>query len=101
MEVAEEAGVQVSVDDLVPFASISAPANHILTYGNGDETHAFSIVFAVTVPQSAVHADAADGEAVDHRWVPVGQLPKPVNPVSQLAVDMYLEYQRTGQFQID
>jgi ADP-ribose pyrophosphatase YjhB (NUDIX family) len=46
-ELAEESGLVAHENDLVPFASISEPDVHVLTYPNGDVTHCFAMYFAV------------------------------------------------------
>lgn len=100
-ELFEEAGISVTPDQLLPFASVSNPEAHTVTYPNGDVTHAYSLVFAVTVPHDALSQAATDGEATEHHWVPLGRLPQPSTRASQRAVEMYTDFVSTGQFQAD
>lgn len=44
-ELKEEAGVTVTEDDLIPFATLSEAGLHTIIYPNGDETHCFAVCF--------------------------------------------------------
>jgi 8-oxo-dGTP pyrophosphatase MutT (NUDIX family) len=44
-ELAEETGVEVSIEDLLPFGCLSEADAHTIEYPNGDVTHCFAMCF--------------------------------------------------------
>lgn len=46
-ELADEAGLKVSVSDLIPFGCLSEAETHTITYPNEDVTHCFAMCFLV------------------------------------------------------
>lgn len=97
-ELREETGIHANVEALIPFACLSEPDLHTLTYPNGDQVHAFALCFLLRVDHIP-NVTALDGEATEHQWCDPTALPSPMHPPTT-AVLTYLEaYQRTGQFQ--
>lgn len=94
-EVAEETGIRLPVEDLVPFASFSDPVGHLLTYPNGDQVHAFALCFWARV---GAEEPSATSEATDHRWVRPEDLPEPTHAPTARVVSLYLEHLATGRF---
>lgn len=96
-ELSEETGIDVDAADLTPFASFSDPVEHLLSYPNGDQVHAFAMCFLVASPD--VPVSGRDGEATAHRWVLPDSLPEPVHSPSRNVLALLREFQRTGAFQ--
>lgn len=95
-ELAEETGLVVRPQDLVPFASISEPDVHVLTYPNGDVTHCFAIWFAARRWTGSL---ATDEESIDAGFFARDALPEPLLPPSALALELYDRFVESGQFQ--
>ena len=77
-ELLEETGIDASPESLVAFASFSDPAEHLLTYPNGDQVHAFALCFHLQLT-SDVEPKCGDGEVSEFRWVSPGALPEPIH----------------------
>lgn len=95
-ELLEESGFVAHAEDLVPFASISEPAVHVLTYPNGDVTHCFAIWFAVRRWTGSL---VTDEESVDAVFCARDDLPHPLQPATALAIELYDQFIETGIFQ--
>jgi 8-oxo-dGTP pyrophosphatase MutT (NUDIX family) len=93
-ELFEETNIRIQPADLIPFASLSDPSIHTLTYPNGDQVHAFALCFWASAPGD----DAAinDGEAVEHRWVDPSDLPHPIHPPTAAVIRLFNRYQASG-----
>jgi 8-oxo-dGTP pyrophosphatase MutT (NUDIX family) len=70
-ELFEETGIDASPESLVAFASFSDPAEHLLTYPNGDQAHAFALCCYLQLT-SDVEPKCSDGEVSEFRWVSPG-----------------------------
>lgn len=98
-EVREKTGLEVDSGSLTPFATISDPSVHTLCYPNGDLVHAFALCFFAITPLNARPNDT--DEAIGHRFFPIDRPPRPLHGPTQLALDRYLAYVRSGRFQAD
>jgi 8-oxo-dGTP pyrophosphatase MutT (NUDIX family) len=97
-ELAEEVGLEVAIDDLIPFGTLSSADNHTIHYPNGDLTHCFAVLFLVRRWEGA---PAPDGEeAVDVCWVDLAEVPQPCDPPASKALDSYRAFLSTGRFQL-
>lgn len=99
-ELAEETGIQVAPDSLVPFATLSDPIVHTLRYPNGDEVQAYALCFW-TSAGDGVNGSAVDGEATNHQWAEVDALPEPVHGPTRIVLEKYRNYCETELFQAD
>jgi len=97
-ELAEEAGVDVAEEDLVPFASLSEAENHTNRYPNGDLTHCFALCVLVKKWRGDPRPDHSESTAV--KFVPLDDLPEPMHPASFRALDLLRAYLNTGTFQL-
>lgn len=98
-ELSDETGIELQPSDLIPFATLSDPAEHMLTYSNGDLVHAYAMCF--WAPVGDVHPWGRDGEAVEHRWVLPEEMPTPTHPPSGYVLARFRAYLDSGQFQAD
>ena len=97
-ELAEETGLRVEEDDLVPYASLSEAELHTITYANGDVTHCFTLLFLARTwggdldldPEEVTEAVFADLEA----------LPAPLHAPSARALELLDRFLASGQFQL-
>lgn len=96
-ELAEETGIVLDAADLEPFATLSDPALHTLSYPNGDRVHAFALCFVAR--PSAVDTGSGDGEAAEWRWASPADLPEPVHPPTRIVLGLLSAYRRSGHFQ--
>jgi ADP-ribose pyrophosphatase YjhB (NUDIX family) len=95
-ELREEVGLIVEEADLVAVGTLSEPDLHLFTYPNGDQLHAFSVIFEVRRWAGILLPDGAETlEAVFAATAP-GPLFGP--PAAALAV--YAEYRESGRFQL-
>lgn len=97
-ELAEEAGVEVAKDDLVPFATLSEAEAHTIHYPNGDITHCFAICFLARKWHGDPRPDRDESTAV--RFVPLTAIPEPVHPPTASALELLQAYLDTGAFQL-
>lgn len=97
-ELAEETGVDVAEEDLVPFASLSEAAEHTIRYPNGDVTHCFAICFLAKRWQGDPRPDHEESTAV--RFAALDAIPEPVHPPTASALDLLQAYLDTGAFQL-
>lgn len=96
-ELREETGLEVTEANLVPFASLSDPAVHILRYPNGDITHCFAICFEARTWSGMLRPEPCEVRALE--FFPMSDLPAGIHPPTVVVLEMLLEYQRTGRFQ--
>jgi 8-oxo-dGTP pyrophosphatase MutT (NUDIX family) len=97
-EVAEEVGLTLIPDDLVPFGTLSEASDHTIHYPNGDVTHCFAVLF---VARSWTGRPAVDGdEAVEARFVEPASLPTPTRGPARRAVALFHAYVASGRFQL-
>ncbi len=97
-ELAEEAGVDVAREDLVPFASLSEANEHTIRYPNGDVTHCFAICFLAKRWRGDPRPDHDESTAV--RFAALGSAPEPLHPPTARALDLLQAYLDTGAFQL-
>ena len=60
-ELAEETGLHLNPDELVPFASISTAKIHTIRYPNGDLVHAFALCFWARASTTLLSAATVKG----------------------------------------
>ncbi len=96
-EVREEVGLEVDPSDLVAFASISTPADHLITYPGGDRTHYFGLWFVVRRWTGEPIPD--DEEFTRVAWFDRSDLPAPLFHSTAVAFDLYARYLERGVFQ--
>lgn len=97
-ELAEEAGVDVAQEDLLPFASLSEAENHTNHYPNGDVTHCFALCFLVKRWRGNPRPDNSESTAA--RFAPLDNLPEPMHPASARALELLRTYLESGTFQL-
>lgn len=97
-ELQEETGLVAREKDLIAFACISRPDIHILRYPNGDITHAFAIWFLLK-HWTGTLATCAD-EVKELKFFPLSNPPANLLKPTSHAMRLYLEYIRTGIFQV-
>lgn len=96
-EVREEVGLEVDPSDLVAFASISTPADHLITYPGGDRTHYFGLWFVARRWTGEPIPD--DEEFTRVGWFDRSDLPAPLFHSTAVAFDLYARYLERGVFQ--
>ncbi|MEM7344124.1 MAG: NUDIX domain-containing protein [Chloroflexota bacterium] len=94
-EVFEETGLHVTDYDPVGFAS--DPMHETLTYPNGDTIQVFGLVLYAKSWQGTLKRDA--NETTDIGFFSLGMLPD-MYPNQKRSLDYFLEYKRTGKFQL-
>ena len=96
-EVAEETGIVLDPSDLEAFACMSDPELQLLRYPNGDIVRAYTMCFLARVERAEPRV--VDGEATDHTWVSLDDLPTPTDPPAIVAARLLHAYLDTGLFQ--
>jgi 8-oxo-dGTP pyrophosphatase MutT (NUDIX family) len=97
-ELREETGLLADPADLIAFASVSDPVDHVVRYPGGDVTHYFGIWFVLRRWRGE---PAPDGdELVEVEWFPRDAPPHPLMHSSAVALAHYERYLETGTFQI-
>jgi len=97
-ELREEVGIHAEREDLIAFASVSDPQDHVVHYPGGDVTHYFGIWFVLRRWEGV---PAADGdELVELGWFQRDALPGPLMHSSAVAFAHYARYLETGAFQV-
>src|SRR5829696_5494916 len=89
-ELAEETGIDVATEDLVPFASLSEAEEHTIDYPNGDVTHCFALCFLARKWRGDPRPDRDESTAV--RFVALDAAPQPVHPPTARALDLLRAY---------
>lgn len=97
-EVREEAGVELSEDDLIAFGCLSEAEAHTIHYPNGDVTHCFALCFLAERWRGEPQPDGE--ESVEIRFVELGDLPDPIHPPTAHALDLLAAYLDSGRFQV-
>jgi 8-oxo-dGTP pyrophosphatase MutT (NUDIX family) len=97
-ELAEETGIEVVEEDLVPFASLSEAEAHTINYPNGDVTHCFALCFLARKWRGDPRPD--HGESTEVRFVELNAIPQPVHPPTARALELLRSYLDTGAFQL-
>jgi 8-oxo-dGTP pyrophosphatase MutT (NUDIX family) len=97
-ELREEMGIRAERADLIAFACVSEPADHVVQYPNGDVTHYFAVWFVVRRWRGEPRPDG--DELVELGWFARDELPAPLMHSSAVAFRHYARYLETGTFQI-
>jgi 8-oxo-dGTP pyrophosphatase MutT (NUDIX family) len=97
-ELREEVKLEADAGDLIAFACVSEPADHVIPYPNGDLTHYFGIWFALRRWRGDATADGE--ELVELRWFDRDALPEPLMHSSAVALAHYAVFLKTGAFQV-
>lgn len=97
-ELAEETGIEVAEQDLIPFASLSEAEEHTILYPNGDLTHCFALCFLARRWRGDPRPDRSESTAV--RFAPLDAIPEPVHPPTARALELLRAYLDTGAFQL-
>lgn len=96
-ELFEESGLRVEKDDLIPFASLSEPELHVITYPNGDRMHCFALCFEAR--RWTGELALAPDEVLEATFLPLAAPPAPLHPPTRSVLDLYAAYRSTGAFQ--
>lgn len=96
-ELREESGLTVAIDDLTPFASLSEPDVHVITYPNGDRLHCFALCFEAR-RWTGILAPSAD-EVLEATFLPMATPPAPLQPQTRAVLDLHRAYRATNTFQ--
>lgn len=97
-ELAEEAGVDVSAQHLIPFGCLSEADTHTIHYPNGDVTHCFAMCFLVRNWEGDPRPDQDESIAV--RFIDPSDLPEPMHEPSVCALALLRAYLERGIFQV-
>lgn len=95
-ELWEETGLRTTEADLVPFASLSDPGVHTLTYPNGDVTQCFAMCFETRVWTGGLRPQP--GETEDVAFFPRAGLPERLHPPARVVLEMHAGWRRDGRF---
>lgn len=94
-EVLEETGLHIS--GLRPIGFASEPATERVKYPNGDEVHSFTLILHATEWSGELRS--TDPETKSLRFHDPLRLP-PMEPCQRRTIEKFLEFKRTGQFQL-
>jgi 8-oxo-dGTP pyrophosphatase MutT (NUDIX family) len=97
-ELAEEAGLEVEVEDLIPFGTLSEAATHTNRYPNGDVTHCFALLFVARRWKGTPTPDGR--EATETRFAQMDALPEPLQQPAATAIELFRKYLATDRFQL-
>ena len=97
-ELAEEAGVRVSAENLVPFGCLSEADNHTIRYPNGDVTHCFSVCFLARDWEGEPRPD--NEETTEVRFAELDDLPGPMHEPASAAIELLRLFLTSGDFQV-
>jgi len=97
-ELREEVGLHADRADLIAFACVSDPDDHVVRYPEGDVTHYFGIWFVLRRWEGEPVADGE--ELLEVRWFDRDDLPTPLMHSSAVAFEHYARYLATGIFQV-
>lgn len=97
-ELAEETGVRVLEQELVPYGCLSEAEAHTVRYPNGDVTHCFALLFLARTWQGEPSPDRT--ETVEAEFVDPRAAPSPLHPPTARALDQLEAFLRSGSFQV-
>lgn len=97
-ELSQEAGVETTEQDLVPFGCLSKAELHTINYPNGDVTHCFALCFLVERWKGDPEPDGEESTAV--RFAPLSSPPTPLHAPTGHALEMLAAYLESGRFQV-
>ncbi|MER7847687.1 NUDIX domain-containing protein [Kitasatospora sp. NPDC096077] len=96
-ELAEETGLRVDEADLIPFASLSDPDVHTLTYPGGDVAQCFALCFAAH--RWSGELSPGPDEVLRAGFFDPGSLPEPLYRATAVVLELYGHFRATGRFQ--
>jgi len=96
-ELREEAGVEVTEDDLVAFGCLSEAEAHTIRYPNGDITHCFAVCFLAERWQGEPRPDHQ--ESTEVRFVDLHDPPEPLHAPTARALELLSSYLDSHRFQ--
>jgi 8-oxo-dGTP diphosphatase len=94
-EVLEETGLHIS--GLRPFGFASEPSTEVVTYPNGHQVHSFSLLLHAA--EWTGQLQATDPETVALEFFDPSALPA-MHECQRRTVEKFVEFQRTGTFQL-
>lgn len=97
-ELKEETGVEVLLEDLIPFGCLSEAEAHTIHYPNGDVTHCFALCFMAEKWDGEPRPDL--DESTEIRFVALDDLPDPIHSPTARALELLAAYLDSGRFQI-
>lgn len=97
-ELAEETGIKVRKQDLVPYGSLSEAESHTIHYPSGDVTHCFALLFLAETWTGEMNLNP--DEAVEARFADLGSPPLPLHAPTAHALDQLREFRSSGEFQL-
>lgn len=97
-ELAEETGIAVAANALIPFGCLSEARRHTIQYPNGDLTHCFAMCFLAREWEGEPQPDHAESVAV--RFSSPDDLPDSMHEPSTHALALFQAYLETGSFQV-
>ena len=97
-ELREEVGLHAVRADLIAFACVSDPQDHVVRYPGGDLTHYFGIWFVLRRWEGDPVADGE--ELVEVGWFDRDGLPEPLMRSSAVAFAHYARFLETYAFQV-
>jgi 8-oxo-dGTP pyrophosphatase MutT (NUDIX family) len=97
-ELVEEAGIEVSEGDLLPFGCLSEAELHTIHYPNGDVTHCFALLFLTRAWKGDPRPDQV--EVTEANFVDLDALPEPLHSPTAHALELLGAYLRSGSFQV-
>lgn len=95
-EVREETGLEVDASTIEAVCFASDPATESIVYPNGHQVHSFTLVMRM---RASGELHAADSETTDVAYFDPQDLPA-MQPDQRRTVEMYLQYKKTGRFQL-
>jgi 8-oxo-dGTP pyrophosphatase MutT (NUDIX family) len=96
-ELFEETGLRVEESDLTPFASLSEPELHVISYPNGDMLHCFALCFEAR--RWSGELDPGADEVLEASFFDLTAAPVPLQPQTHVVLAMYADYRTSGSFQ--
>jgi 8-oxo-dGTP pyrophosphatase MutT (NUDIX family) len=97
-ELVEETGIEVTEDDLVPFACLSEAEAHTIHYPNGDITHCFALCFLAS-RWSGEPAPNKE-ETVEAGFFDPHAPRQPLHAPTSQALELLAAYLVSGKFQV-
>lgn len=97
-ELAEETGIEVKGQDLIPFGSLSEADSHTIHYPGGDVTHCFALLLLARSWTGELRLDP--DEVIEARFADLDSPPLPLHAPTAHALDLLREFLASGQFQL-
>jgi 8-oxo-dGTP pyrophosphatase MutT (NUDIX family) len=97
-ELAEETGIEVREQDLVPFGTLSEADSHTIQYPSGDVTHCFALLFLARSWSGELKLDPAEVTAA--RFVDLDPPPDPLHAPTAHALEQLREFLSSREFQL-